>query len=58
MRRLIACLPVLILAAFPVLYVAGHCGSETGAFAGLLLLISGMSNSLLRRFANKQKNDK
>lgn len=50
MKRLIMYLPVLILLAFPILYINGHGSSEAGAGLGLGLLLLGLSTSIFRRF--------
>lgn len=53
MKCLIRYLPVLILLAFPILYINGHGSSEAGAGLGLGLLLLGLSTSICRRFFGK-----
>jgi len=49
MKQLLTFLPILILAAFPILYVSGMQSSTAGSMLGILVLFLGLSGSLWKR---------
>lgn len=49
MQQIVAALPIFILLSFPLLYFAGHSGSDAGSLTGILVLFLGMSGPLIKR---------
>lgn len=49
MQQLVTFLPLLIIAAFPLLYFGGHQASGAVSLAGILVLFLGMLGPLIKR---------
>lgn len=48
-QRLLVCLPILIIFAFPLLYFGGHSDSSLYSIGGIVVLFLGMSGPLIKR---------
>ena len=50
MRSLIIFLPVLIIIAFPILYLGANSGNTQLCAIGMLAFFAGMSGPIIKRF--------